>query len=89
MGASAAPSGKTFAKRWLTWQKQKRAPLKFDRVIIETTGVADPWPCSPDLFMDDEIAELYLLDAIVTLVDAKHADKQLDDRQEAPSGRVC
>ena len=33
--------------------------------------------------MDVEIAELYLLDAIVTLVDAKHADKQLDDRQEA------
>jgi G3E family GTPase len=34
-------------------------------------------------FMDDEIAESYLLDSILTLVDAKHADKQLDDRQEA------
>ncbi len=64
--------------------KQKRAgALKFDRVIIETTGVADPGPVAQTFFMDDEIAELYLLDAIVTLVDAKHADKQLDDRQEA------
>jgi G3E family GTPase len=34
-------------------------------------------------FMDDEIAETYLLDSIITLVDAKHAEKQLDDRQEA------
>jgi G3E family GTPase len=33
--------------------------------------------------MDDEIAESYLLDSILTLVDAKHADQQLDDRQEA------
>jgi len=64
--------------------KQKRAgTLNFDRVIIETTGVADPGPVAQTFFMDDEIAELYLLDAIVTLVDAKHADKQLDDRQEA------
>ncbi|HEX5312624.1 GTP-binding protein [Aquabacterium sp.] len=64
--------------------KQKRAgTLTFDRVIIETTGVADPGPVAQTFFMDDEIAELYLLDAIVTLVDAKHADKQLDDRQEA------
>jgi G3E family GTPase len=34
-------------------------------------------------FMDDEIAESYLLDSILTLVDAKHANQQLDDRQEA------
>ncbi|MEJ7686032.1 MAG: GTP-binding protein, partial [Variovorax sp.] len=34
-------------------------------------------------FMDDEIAESYLLDSILTLVDAKHAPQQLDDRQEA------
>ena len=33
--------------------------------------------------MDDEVAEQYLLDAIVTLVDAKHAMQQLDERQEA------
>ena len=64
--------------------KQKRAgTLKFDRVVIETTGVADPGPVAQTFFMDDEIAELYLLDAIVTLVDAKHANQQLDQRQEA------
>jgi G3E family GTPase len=64
--------------------KQKRAgTLNFDRVVIETTGVADPGPVAQTFFMDDEIAELYLLDAIVTLVDAKHGDQQLNDRQEA------
>jgi G3E family GTPase len=64
--------------------KQKKAgTLTFDRVVIETTGVADPGPVAQTFFMDDEIAELYLLDAIVTLVDAKHGDQQLDQRQEA------
>ncbi len=64
--------------------KQKKAgTLTFDRVVIETTGVADPGPVAQTFFMDDEIAELYLLDAIVTLVDAKHGDQQLNDRQEA------
>jgi G3E family GTPase len=64
--------------------KQKKAgTLTFDRVVIETTGVADPGPVAQTFFMDDEIAELYLLDAIVTLVDAKHGQQQLNDRQEA------
>jgi G3E family GTPase len=55
----------------------------FDRVVIETTGLADPGPVAQTFFMDDEIAETYLLDSILTLVDAKHAQQQLDDRQEA------
>jgi len=64
--------------------KQKKAgALNFERVVIETTGVADPGPVAQTFFMDDEIAESYLLDAIVTLVDAKHGDQQLDARQEA------
>ncbi len=64
--------------------KQKKAgTLTFDRVVIETTGVADPGPVAQTFFMDDEIAELYLLDAVVTLVDAKHGQQQLNDRQEA------
>lgn len=64
--------------------KQKKAgALHFERVVIETTGVADPGPVAQTFFMDDEIAESYLLDAIVTLVDAKHGDQQLDARQEA------
>ena len=51
--------------------------------MIETTGLADPGPVAQTFFMDDEIAESYLLDSILTLVDAKHADQQLNDRQEA------
>jgi G3E family GTPase len=51
--------------------------------VIETTGLADPGPVAQTFFMDDEIAESYLLDSILTLVDAKHADGQLDTRQEA------
>jgi len=52
-------------------------------VVIETTGLADPGPVAQTFFMDDEIAESYLLDSILTLVDAKHGQAQLDDRQEA------
>jgi len=51
--------------------------------VIETTGLADPGPVAQTFFMDEEIAETYLLDSIVTLVDAVHAPQQLDQRQEA------
>ncbi|TCK02951.1 CobW family GTP-binding protein [Marinobacterium mangrovicola] len=57
--------------------------LDFDRVIIETTGVADPGPVAQTFFMDEDVAESYMLDSIITLVDAKHAAQQLNDRQEA------
>ncbi|MEN9886027.1 MAG: putative GTP-binding protein YjiA [Pseudomonadota bacterium] len=63
--------------------KRRKGELNFDRVIIETTGLADPGPVAQTFFMDDEIAESYLLDSILTLVDAKHAAQQLNDRQEA------
>lgn len=63
--------------------KKRKGLLDFERVIIETTGLADPGPVAQTFFMDDEVAEQYLLDAIVTLVDAKHAPQQLNDRQEA------
>ena len=64
-------------------EKKRKGELVFDRVVIETTGLADPGPVAQTFFMDDEIAESYLLDSILTLVDAKHGDQQLDDRQEA------
>jgi G3E family GTPase len=64
-------------------EKRRKGELAFDRVVIETTGLADPGPVAQTFFMDDEIAESYLLDSILTLVDAKHADSQLDTRQEA------
>src|SRR3954469_13622670 len=63
--------------------KKRKGILDFERVVIETTGVADPGPVAQTFFMDDEIAESYLLDSIITLVDAKHAAQQLNDRQEA------
>lgn len=63
--------------------KRRRGEIAFDRVIIETTGVADPGPVAQTFFIDDEIAESFVLDAILTLVDAKHANGQLDSRQEA------
>jgi G3E family GTPase len=64
-------------------EKKRKGELVFDRVVIETTGLADPGPVAQTFFMDEEIAEQYLLDSILTLVDAKHADTQLNDRQEA------
>ena len=62
--------------------KRHEGKVQFDRVIIETTGLADPGPVAQTFFMDDDVADQYLLDAILTLVDAKHANQQLDTRQE-------
>ena len=64
-------------------EKKRKGELDFERVVIETTGLADPGPVTQTFFMDDEIAESYLLDSILTLVDAKHAPTQLNERQEA------
>ena len=63
--------------------KKKAGQLEFDRVIIETTGLADPAPVAQTFFVDDDISQQYLLDAIVTMVDAKHAQQQLDELHEA------
>jgi G3E family GTPase len=63
--------------------KRRKGELHFERVVIETTGLADPGPVAQTFFMDDEIAESYLLDSVLTLVDAKHAEEQLNARQEA------
>ena len=64
-------------------EKRRKGELQFDRVVIETTGLADPGPVAQTFFMDDEIAESYVLDSVLTLVDTKHAGTQLDTRQEA------
>src|SRR5258706_1775903 len=64
-------------------KKRRQGKLKFDRVIIETTGLANPGPVAQTFFMDEAIHEQYLLDAVVTVVDAKHADKQPDEHDEA------
>jgi G3E family GTPase len=64
-------------------EKRDQGALKFDRVVIETTGMADPGPVAQTFFTDEEIGNYYLLDSIITLVDAKHAPKQLDEFHEA------
>jgi G3E family GTPase len=64
-------------------QKKRTGELQFERVVIETTGLADPGPVAQTFFLDADIATSYLLDAILTLVDAKHAALALNDRQEA------
>jgi G3E family GTPase len=56
---------------------------EFDRILIETTGLADPAPVAQTFFVDEEMADFYRLDAIVTVVDARHAGFHLDDGHEA------
>jgi len=56
---------------------------RLDAVLIETTGLADPGPVAQTFFTDAEVREAYRLDAIVTLVDARHIDERLDDSDEA------
>ena len=56
---------------------------KFDYVLVETTGLADPGPVAQTFFMDDEISAEYSLDGIVTLVDAYHIDQQLGRSDES------
>ena len=64
-------------------QKRNAGELSFDHVVIETTGLANPGPVAQTFFMDDEVASHYMLDAIITVVDAKHAMQQLDEHEEA------
>ena len=47
---------------------------KFDYILIETTGLADPAPVAQTFFIDHAIQALYRLDAIITVVDAKHIE---------------
>ena len=56
----------------------------FDGVIIETTGLADPAPVAQTFFVDDRVADRYILDGIITVVDAKHIIQHLED--EKPEG---
>ncbi len=64
-------------------EKRSRGELAFERVIIETTGMANPGPVTQTFFMEDEIASYYLLDAVITVVDAKHGHDTLDAQPEA------
>jgi G3E family GTPase len=64
-------------------QKRDAGEIAFDRVVIETTGLANPGPVAQTFFVDEEVGAHYLLDAVVTVVDARHAMAQLDEHEEA------
>jgi G3E family GTPase len=64
-------------------RKRDAGELQFDRVIIETTGLANPGPVAQTFFVDEEVGAHYLLDAVVTVVDARHGMDQLDRHEEA------
>lgn len=60
-----------------------RRPGRFDAIIVETTGLADPVPVAQTFFMDDDVRAKTQLDAVVALVDAKHLPLRLKDSREA------
>jgi G3E family GTPase len=61
---------------------------KFDYILIETTGMADPGPVAQTFFLDDELKTRFQLDAIVTMVDAKHFEQHVDELNE-PAEQVA
>jgi G3E family GTPase len=56
---------------------------KFDRIVVETTGMANPGPVAQTFFVDEDVQADFRLDGIVTLVDAKHLDLHLGQQEEA------
>jgi G3E family GTPase len=56
---------------------------KFDGIIVETTGLADPAPVAQTFFVDEDVKRATKLDSIVTVVDAKHLSQRLKDSREA------
>lgn len=60
-----------------------RRPGRFDAIVVETTGLADPAPVAQTFFMDDDVRSKTKLDAVVALVDAKHLPLRLKDSKEA------
>jgi G3E family GTPase len=64
-------------------RKREAKELDFERVIIETTGMANPGPVTQTFFIEDDISTYYLLDSVITVVDAKHGHDTLDAQVEA------
>ena len=55
---------------------------QFDRIVVETTGLANPAPIIQTFILDEATSENMNLDGVVTLVDAKHVEQHLDDKKE-------
>ena len=66
-------------------RKKERGEAKFDWVVIETPGIADPGPVAQPFFMDDVVAAYYRLDGVITVVDALNGEATLDKQPEAQS----
>ncbi|MCB1385190.1 MAG: GTP-binding protein [Nitratireductor sp.] len=64
-------------------QNLMKRPGRFDAVIVETTGLADPAPVAQTFFMDDEVRARSRLDSVIALADAKHLMMRLKDSPEA------
>lgn len=64
-------------------ERRAAGELNFDRLLLETTGVADPAPVAQAFFVDEGVRERYELDGILTLVDCVHAGRQLDEQRVA------
>lgn len=62
---------------YLLLERLDAGEITFDRLVIECTGLADPAPVAQTFFIDEDLRERYLLDGIITLVDAAHADTHL------------
>jgi len=56
---------------------------RFDGILVETTGLADPAPVAQTFFVDEDVSERTRLDAVATIVDAKFLEARLDDSPEA------
>ncbi len=62
---------------YLLLERRDSGEIAFDRLVIECTGLADPAPVAQTFFIDEDLRDRYILDGIITLVDAAHADVHL------------
>lgn len=63
--------------------RRDRGELDFDHLVLETTGLADPAPVAQAFFVDEGVRDRYELDGILTVVDAIHAGRQLNENRVA------
>ncbi|WP_137818256.1 GTPase [Pseudomonas sp. 2FG] len=64
---------------YLLLERLDSGAIAFDRLVIECTGLADPAPVAQTFFVDEELRERYILDGIITLVDAANAERHLSE----------